>query len=227
MVEPVNFANEGGSLSVSDQRALFLLWMVSMAFESMMPTKVLAMAIGPGESGKSSLFRYCGRVLIGSGFEVDGISQQDKAEDDFWVNLSHSFFVTYDNVDQYVKWLPDALAQVATGIRRSKRVLHTTNEMQRFKINCMVAATARTPSGSLRREDVAGKSLVFNLSRLESKRAEFEMDAEVARLRDDLLSDYAGIVQKTLWVPLADVEVADPGMRMADFARVATRIGMG
>ena len=227
MVAPVNFTDEGGTLSVSDQRALFLLWMVSTAFESMMPTKVLAMAIGPGESGKSSLFRYCGRVLIGPGIEVDGISQQDKAEDDFWVNLSHSFFVTYDNVDQYVKWLPDALAQVATGIRRSKRVLHTTNEMQRFKINCMVTATARTPSGSLRREDVAGRSLVFNLSRLESKRAEFEMDAEVARLRDDLLSDYAGIVQKTLRVRMADVEVADPGMRMADFARVATRIGMG
>ena len=227
MVAPVNFTEEQGVLTVPAQRTLLLLWIVSMAFESMMPTKVLAMAVGPGESGKSSVFRYLGRMLIGSDFQVDSVSQEQKGEEDFWVNLSHSFFACYDNVDQVVRWLPDALAQVATGIRRSKRQLHTTNQIQRFRINCMVAVTARTPTVSLRREDVAGRTLVFNLGRLENKRAEYEIQADVARMRDDLLSDYAGMVQRSLRVPLADVEVSDPGMRMADFARVATRIGIG
>ena len=226
MVAPVNFTDEE-VLSISDQRTLLLLWMLSMAFESMMPTKVLVMAVGPGESGKTSLFRSCGRMLIGSDFEVDSVLQDQKGEEDFWVNLSNSFFVTYDNVDQVIRWLPDALAQVATGIRRSKRQLHTTNQMNRFNVSCMVAVTARTPSVSLRREDVAGRTLVFNLMTLGAKRAEYEIQEEIAAMRNTLLSDYAGMVQKALRVPLSTVEVADPGMRMADFARVATRIGMG
>ena len=41
------------------------------------------------------------------------------------------------------------------------------------------------------------------------------------------MSDYAKMVQRGLTVPLDQVKVADPGMRMADFARVATRIGHG
>ena len=145
--------------------------------------------------------------------------------EDFWVNLSHSFFVAYDNVDQVVRWLPDALAQVATGVRRSKRQLHTTNTLNRFKLSCMIGVTARTPTVSLRREDVAGRTLVFNLKPLETKRAEYDIQTEISALRDELMSDYAHTIQQTLRVPLEDVEVADPGMRMADFARVATRIG--
>ena len=227
IVARVNFTDDGSEFTVQQQRMLFLAWPLSMAFESMMPTKVLGMAIGPGESGKTSLFRNVGRILIGPDFEVVSLLQDQKGEEDFWINLAHSFFLTYDNVDQVIRWLPDALAQVATGIRRSKRQLHTTSQLHRTKISCVLAVTARTPTGSLRREDVAGRTLVFTMKPPEEKRAEFDIQDEILRLRDDLMSDYAGMVQQALTVPLAEVEVSDPGMRMADFARVATRIGKG
>ena len=226
VVNKVNFSDEG-AFTVQQQRILLLLWLLSMAFESVMPTKIIAMAIGPGESGKSSLYRTCGQILIGPNFEVDGLLQDTKGEEDFWINLSHSFFVCYDNVDQYIRWLPDAMAQVATGVRRSRRQLHTTSTLHRSRISCMLAVTARTPTVSLRREDVAGRSLVFTLKRLETKRAEYDIQGEIKERRADLLSDYAKMVQKALGVPLDGVEIADPGMRMADFARVATRIGKG
>ena len=226
MIAPVNFTDEE-VFTVADQRLLLLLWLVSFAFESMMPTKALVMAVGPGESGKSSLLRNVGRMLIGPEFEVDSILQDQKGEEDFWVNLSHSFFTCYDNVDQSVRWLPDALAQVATGVRRSKRQLHTTNQMQRFKVSCMVGVTARTPTVSLRREDVASRTLIFSMKRLETKRAEGEIQEHLASLRSQLMSNFVTLVQRTLRVPLSSVQVSDPGMRMADFARVATRIGMG
>ena len=226
VIVKTNFVDEG-VFDVLDQQLLLELWLVSMAFESMMPTKVIAMAVGPGESGKSTLLRTCGRLLIGPDFDVDSILHDQKGEEDFWVNLSHAFFVAYDNVDQIVRWLPDALAQVATGVRRSKRQLHTTNTLNRFKVSCMVGVTARTPTVSLRREDVAGRTLLFNLKPLEAKRAEFDIQTEITGLRDELMSDYAHTIQRTLRVPLDQVQVADPGMRMADFARVATRIGMG
>ena len=46
-------------------------------------------------------------------------------------------------------------------------------------------------------------------------------------MRDELMSDYARMVQLALRVPMDQVKVSDDGMRMADFARVATRIGQG
>ena len=227
VISKVNFTEEGSEFTVQHQRTLLLLWMLSMAFESVMPTKVIAMAVGPGGSGKTSLFRTCGQILIGPDFDVDSLLQDQKGEEDFWVNLSHSFLAVYDNVDQPIRWLPDALAQVATGVRRSRRQLHTTSNLYRSRISAMMAVTSRTPSYSLRREDVADRTLVFTLKRLDEMRTESEIQQEARHRRNDLLSDYAKIVQRALLVPWDEVKVADPSMRMADFARVATRIGHG
>ena len=225
LVARINFTEETSAFTVKQQRLLLLLWLLSWAFESMMPTKVLAVAVGPHSSGKTTMFRTCGHTLIGPSFEVDSLQQSDRGEDDFWINLGHSFYCCYDNVDQSIRWLPDALAQVATGVRRSKRQLHTSSKLHRRTISAMLALTARTPTGSLRREDVADRSLLFQLEALPAKRPEFAIQEEVARLRDELMSDYAGMVQRALRVPLDTVKVADPEVRMADFALVATRIG--
>ena len=228
LVEKVNFTDEGSELGVKHQRMLLLLWLLSMAFESVMPTKVIAMAIGPGGSGKTSLLRSCGQLLIGPGFDVDSLSQdQARGEDDFWINVGSGFLIAYDNVDQPVRWLPDALAQVATGVRKSRRQLFTTTSVNRTKIAAMLAVTSRTPTASLRREDVSDRSLVFTLRRLEEKRSEHELQETINRNRADLMSDYARLVQRALTVSWDEAPVADPGMRMADFARVATRIGHG
>ena len=154
---------------------MFFLWLLSLAWDSYMPTKVLVMAIGPGESGKTSLIRGAGRVLIGAEFDVDGLNQSEKGEDAFWVNAQHAFFTAYDNVDQFVRWLPDALAQVATGVRISRRQLHTTSTLARAKVSCHVALTSRQATKALRREDVAGRTLIFHMTTLDEKRAEHDL----------------------------------------------------
>ena len=225
LVDPVNFAEDDSAFTVEQQRLLLLLWLLSMAFESMMPTRILTVAIGPGGSGKTSLFRQCGRVLIGPDFDVDSLQASDKGQENFWLNCQPSFLVAWDNVDQPIKWLADALAVIATGGRRTERVLHTNSVMQRSSIGCLLAVTARTPSYSLQREDVADRALIFTLARRQEKRAEYDLQEEVLRLRSELMSDYAHLVQQALAIPLAEVRIADPGMRMADFGRVITRIG--
>ncbi len=227
LVNAANFTQEGSELSVAEQRTLFFLWMLSLAWDSYMPTKVLVMAIGPGESGKTSLIRGAGRILIGNDFDVDALNQSEKGEDAFWVNSQHAFFTAYDNVDQNVRWLPDALAQVATGVRISRRQLHTTSTLARAKVSCNVALTSRQATKALRREDVAGRTLIFHMTTLAEKRAEFDLQGEIRTQRSDLMSDYAKMVQRALTFPIDQVKIADPGMRMADFARVATRIGHG
>jgi hypothetical protein len=226
IVEPASFTDDG-SFSVKEQKLLFLLWLVSHAFESMMMFRPIALAVGPGESGKSSLFRYAGQMLYGADFDVYSLKQDAKGEEAFWVALTNSPYVVWDNVDQYIRWLPDALATAVSGIGQPMRQLHTTNQMASFKVRCMMAVTARTPTMSLRREDVAGRMLKFDLTTIDVKRDEFSIHEEIANNRDHLLSDYARMVQRALTISLDDVVVADKGLRLADFARIITRIGMG
>ena len=227
IVRPANFSNDLAAFGPKHQGMLFMTWLLSFAFESMMPTKVLAAAIGPAGSGKSTLFRSCGRILIGPEFQVDALSENQGGADDFWVNALHSIFVCIDNVDRNVPFLGDALAQIATGARRSRRQLYTADKRHLINTSCMVAVTSRTPPECLRREDVADRSIYFCFDSLPEKVPEFDIQNELQRLRPDLLSDYARMIQRALRVPEKDVRVADTSVRMADFFRVATRIAMG
>jgi hypothetical protein len=226
LVKNANFT-EDGQFTVEQQKLLLLLWIVSVAFESMMMFRPIALAVGPGASGKSSLFRYIGRMLIGPKFDVYPVKQDSKGEEGFWVAVTNCAYVAWDNVDQLIRWLPDALATVVTGVAQPKREYFTTNKLVEHTPHCMLAVTARTPTMSLRREDVAGRLIPFSMEPLSEKREEFEIHDQIVALRDDLMSDYARMVQKTLAVPLETVKVADKTLRLADFARIITRIGMG
>ena len=225
-IEPVNF-RDNGELDVPQQRALFLAWLLCMSFESIMPTKVLAAAVGPSGSGKSTLFRHAGKILISPRFQVSAMSKQDKGEENFFVKLKHSFLCCFDNIDESVRWLPDALAQISTGIERPGRALYTDDQLLETEVSCMVALTSRTPRMCLRREDVASRTLLFNLGELAEVRPEYDMEAEIKSKRDEFMSDYARLLQRVLAQPLDDVKPTDPSMRMADFARIATWIGRG
>ena len=226
-VKQINFTSEDSEFDVQDQRGLLLVWLISFAFESIMPTKVLAAAVGPSGSGKSSLFRNAGRILMGPRFQVSALSKEAEGEKDFWIALTHSFYRCYDNIDESVRWLPDALAQVTTGAERPSRRKYTDEGLVETDVSCMLAITARTPRACLRREDVASRTLLFKVRKLQEVKPEYELLAGIDRLRDAFLSDYATMVQKVLARPLAEVKVADPTVRMADFARLATWIGHG
>ena len=226
-INRINFTSEDSDFDVEDQQVLLLAWLLSFAFESIMPTKVLAAAVGPSGSGKSSMFRNAGRILLGPRFQVSSLSKEAEGEKDFWVALTHSFYRCYDNVDESVRWLPDALAQITTGAERPSRRKYTDNALIETQVSCMVAITTRTPRECLRREDVASRTLLFKVKKLEQVKPEYQVLEEIGRMRDAFLSDYAGMVQKVLARPLSEVRIVDPGIRMADFARIASWIGHG
>ncbi len=222
LIEPLNFAGDDDNpQSPDDQRLLMLLWLLSVAFEAVQPTKPIALAVGPAGAGKSLLFRRLGHLLFGPEYNVDAL-RKDK-EDDYWVAVTSRPFVTFDNVDNYIPWLNDALAMTATGVQVTKRKLHTTNQGVKYVPRCMVSLTARTPA--FRREDVASRLLVFTLDRIKEHRSEYELLEEVRTRRDELMSDYARMLNQVLAAPPAGA--VEPGIRLADFARVASRIGAG
>ena len=200
---------------------MLLLWILSAAFESIQPTKPIALAIGPQGAGKSNLFRRIGQLLFGSSYQVDAL-RRDK-EDDFWGTITSRPFATFDNVDGYFPWLNDALAQAATGVQVTKRRLYTTNATVAYTPRCIISLTARTPT--FRREDVASRLLIFHLDRLPEKRGEYELLEEIRVRRNELMSNFAQMLNDVLAIETpADV---DQSIRLADFARIAARIGEG
>ena len=222
IIAPLNFvASESTPYTPDQQRLLMLLWMLSAAFESVQPTKPIALAIGPSGSGKSLLFRRMGKLLFGPKYQVDAI-RRDK-EDEWWTTVTTNPFATFDNVDAYIPWLNDALAQCATGVQVTKRKLYTSNTSVAYTPRCMISLTARTPS--FRREDVASRLLVFYMDRLPAKRAEYELLEEIRGKRNELMSDYAHMLNRVL--ACETPPVVDQNIRLADFAGVAARIGAG
>ena len=222
LIGNLNFVTgEGAPHTPEQQQLLMLIWLLSIAFESVQPTKPLVLFLGPAGSGKSSALRRAGRMLYGPGFEVDGIRKD--GESDFFVATTNNPFVAFDNVDRYIPWLEDALASSATGMRITKRVLYETNKAISYTPKAFIAMTARTPY--FRRDDVSERMLPFRLEKLATKRPEFELLNEIEEQRDLLMSEYCRLLNQA--VGHVDVPMWDTELRLADFGSVAMRIGTG
>ncbi len=222
LVRPLTFASgDDTPHTAEEQRVLFTVWLLSLAFESVQPTKPLLLAVGPAGSGKSNLMRRVGQLLFGPAFNVDVLRKD--GERDFFVATTHSAFCAFDNVDHYVPWLEDALAASATGMKYTTRAFFTTNDAATFTPHAFLGLTARTPK--FRREDVAERLVLLRLEKLNQKRSEYELLQEVLVQRNALLSEYARLLNKVLAV--GTPQSVDPSIRLADFASVASRIGEG
>ena len=194
------------------------MWLMALAFESIQPTKPLALAVGPVGAGKSHVFRRVGQLLLGSRFELDML-RRDK-EDDFFVAITNKPFVVFDNVDQRIPWLNDSLASTATGGGVTKKVLYTTNEMAFYVPRAFIALTARTPR--FRREDVAERLVIFHLDKLVEKRPEYILLKEIEDQREALLSDWVQMLNRIVAQPMPASQWTT--IRLADFAHIALRV---
>ena len=216
----LRFDGEDSPYTSEEQQILALTWLLSIAFESIQPTKPIALAKGPAHSGKSALFRRIGMLLYGQDFQMDKLRQE--GENDFYVAVTNAPFVALDNVDQPIRWLNDALATVATGMQITKRELYKTNASAYFKARAFVAVTARTPR--FRRDDVAERLLIFHMDRLDEMKREYALHQEIASQRDELLSGYAQMLNGV--VNTTEYGASVTFLRLADFADIASRIGV-
>ena len=220
LIRSMSFAaGEGSPHTPEQQQLLLLVWLLSIAFESVQPTKPLAVALGPAGSGKSSMFRRIGRMFYGPRFEIDGIRKDSEA--DFFVATTNSPFCAFDNVDRYIPWLEDALATSATGMKITKKVLYTTNRAISYVPRAFIALTARTPH--FRRDDVSERMIPFRLERLQDKLPEYELLRQVVDQRDLLMSEYVRLLNQV--VAVTESPPWDAELRLADFGSVAMRIG--
>ncbi len=211
------------SLSVGHRVLLFLVWVYSIFFPELFPTKVLLAFLGDRGSAKTFHLRLVGKILFGSSFDVTPLSSDSK---DFDAAVTNTPFVVLDNVDSKQPWLDDRLATAATGGVIKRRNLFTTNSLVEYRVQAVVAITSRTPSFT--REDVADRLLPFWFERLTSYIAESTLLEEVEGQRDRIMTELLGHLQEVLgaFQHQADKKYAS-GFRMADFAEFALRIAHG
>jgi hypothetical protein len=223
IIHPINFtAGDRVNLDSEEQTAIFQIWVFTLFFESLQPTKPIQFFFGEKGSGKTTSQQILGQWLFGSSFDVITI-QADK-EDSFVTAISNNYFVAFDNLDSPVKWMQDRLAQVATGQKIQMRQLYTTNTEVVYFPKCFVSLAAREPK--FKRDDVVDRLLLFRVNRIEDGdfiRLGILRDQVLSR-RDDLWSEMLDqlnlIVAGFRQVPDRSVGV----FRMADFADLGWKI---
>lgn len=222
-IEPINF-DTTSNLSQEELRFLFFVYLLSIFFPELLPTKPVPVFIGPNGSTKTTTARRLGIQIIGKNFNVGHLESAERGEQAFIASICSKPFVAYDNADTLIKWLPDRLATFATGNLFEFRKLYTTNESSTYKPIAHLVLTSRDPH--FRRPDVAERLLILKLTRPEKFVPESEVLAKTLEERDSVWSDLLDILNRAL-VSLREVPKAPPlEFRMADFASFGWRLSM-
>lgn len=220
IVGRVNFIRGSAVILSAEQQQLVLrVWILSIFFPELLPSKCLLLLYGEKGSGKTTTLRVILKLLLGPHANVTPLTK----EDGFNAAVSSEYLLVLDNVDSFCRWIEDRLATVATGQTIRLRKLYTTNEVLSFATRCCLALTARTPR--FRRDDVVDRLQILRVARLErfSREADWyaEIEAHRAVLWGQLLRDLNAVI--TL---LGDAAAGPPEtIRLADWAFVATTVG--
>ncbi len=220
LLDQINF-NEEYLLTPDEQKTVLKFYFLSLFFPTLMKTRPILCPVADKGSGKTSLLRRIGRLLIGKGFDVTPLPEKQQ---DFQVALANHHFLAFDNVDERSKWLNDTLAICATGGTIRMRTLYTTAEETEIQIKSFLALNSRTPN--YRRDDVADRLLLLSLKPWGAeKRPESDLNRELLETRNAFLSDLIPELQNILKA-LASVpgEGFQTNFRMADFASFCYRI---
>lgn len=203
-----------------DRLLLYEIFIYSVFFESLLPTKPIVLFTGPKGSGKTSAGRALKRALFGPRASVDtGMASK---EDAFWAGVCHGSLICMDNVDSLVTWLADALAVVATGGKFKRRKLYETNTLIEYVPRCFVMITSRNPQ-SFTRDDVVDRLLLIEVER----RQDFVPESALLAALDEQRGHIWGQLLLTLNQMVGELQkpVAPSPLqhRLADWARLAIR----
>lgn len=215
LVDNINFDPDGSSLDTYEQRLIFKVWLKSLFFNSIQPTKPIQCFIGEKGSGKTTYQRLVGRFLFGPFFDVDTL--EAKKEDAFIATITNNTYCAFDNADSPINWLPDRLAQVATGQRITLREYYTTNQEVAFFPQCFISINSRTPN--FKRDDVMDRLLPFKVKRLEQFIPQQQISQQLMDNRDLLWSEMIDDLNQLVAYMQSQNTVFRSQFRMADFAQ--------
>lgn len=219
----IRFA-EDGFLTPAERRFLLTIYLLQIFFESIAPTKPLAVFIGVKGSGKSSTCRITGKVLVGEKFDVSSVARNLR---DLETHLTNSYLAVLDNADDCGNKINDLLAVASTGGTIKRRELFTTNKMNSYVLRCWTMITTRTPK--FHRDDVADRTLPFRVERMNDGFIEENLlQSMVANNRDAMWAEMIDALQATArLLKQTPAGTQCSKLRLADFAGFGHRIAKG
>lgn len=210
-------------LSPEQQRLQMYLHLHAMAFIDFFAAKPITAFVGEKGSGKTVIQRSFGKFLFGAEWTE---SMMPSEREDFAAIVANRPLAFVDNFDQGVDWANDILASVATGSADIRRQLYTTMDMAKTNPDCFMAITSRDPP--FRRDDVADRTIVFRVCRLENFIGMRGFLNPVVRNRDTLWSVYLDNLNDIVkGIQTTDIENMVSTHRMSDwagFAKVAADV---
>lgn len=222
----LHFAASGLSgITPEQQKMALIIWIFSLAFPDLMPTKPILLLEGTKGSGKTSAVVLLQLALMGISRPM--ILQRNK-EDDFGVVLLRSPIALFDNTDSYIEWVPDAICAYCTAGVWTKRRLYTDDESMTIKPHAFIAIATRNPA-SFRRDDVADRCVILRLDRREAFTSFQQLQQGILDDRPRLFGEYlwyvGRIIEEIRADTLAGNVAGDSTHRMADFAALGSIVG--
>ncbi|MDZ4821585.1 MAG: bifunctional DNA primase/polymerase [Planctomycetota bacterium] len=210
----VNVANASDLASLD----LYQIYIYTLFFESLLPTKPIVLFTGPKGSGKTSAGRGLKRALQGPSANVDtGMAGK---EDAFWAAICHNSLVCIDNVDNVVPWLADALATAATGGTYKRRELYKTNTEAAYVPRCFVMITSRNPQ-SITRDDIVDRLLLIDVERRKDFIPESDLLAKLDQQRPRIWGELLTTLNKMVYELRQPHSKQPLSHRLADWAQLA------
>ncbi len=150
--------------SPTQSAQLARIWFYSLFFPELLEARPHLVMNGPTESGKTMIFQLMHNLLNGPRSTVESVPDSQM---NFETAISNAHHLFYDNVDTPNKWFTDAIAECATGIQFTRRLLYTTNESISYNVQCFLGLTTR--DAWFARADVATRMIVLEVERREYK----------------------------------------------------------
>lgn len=153
-----------------EAKALLKSWLIFSLFRSQLSTRPILAFFGPPISSKSTIPHRIYSLFYASRLAVSGVTGAKDFDD---ASARYPIYCI-DNLDTYVNWIIDKLAQAISNADVTTRKLFTDVEMIRKRRNAMLIVTAHNPRFT--REDVTSRLLLITLSPIEPSRLKNETE---------------------------------------------------
>ncbi len=193
------------------QQLLFLVSLISFFIPGF--PHIILNFYGENGSAKTTIFKIMRRLVDPSKTEVRSFPRE---RNDLIQELSHQWFIPYDNISYLSEDLSDALCRAVTGEGASKRALYSNDEDVLYAFQRCIALCGINIA--VQKSDLFDRLLLFKLQRIpdDKRREEREVLSEFEVARPRILGAIFDTVAKAM--ALREFVDLKRKPRMADFA---------